>query len=65
MFELNFSYGVVSPGAVVAAIGAALKPQEVPIARLLSNDAVGRGYPTTKTLDNKWLATFAGKILSS
>ena len=65
-------WGTVSPGTVLAAIAAALQPQEVPISLLLTEpikannadklEKFDRYSDMTYQIQNTWAATLAGKV---
>jgi hypothetical protein len=67
-------WGTVSPGTVLAAIAAALEPQEVQISLLMTEPVQAndtdktekfdryKTMPLSAQLHNKWAATLAGKV---
>jgi hypothetical protein len=67
-------WGTVSPGTVLAAVAAALEPQEVEISLLLTKPAEAndtdkvekfdryRAMSLSAQLHNTWAATLAGKV---
>jgi hypothetical protein len=67
-------WGTVSPGTVLAAIAAALEPQEVPISLLLTEPVQANDTNKVEKFDryeamslsvqlhNTWAATLAGKV---
>lgn len=54
------SWGAVSAGSVLAGIAAALQPETVTLADLVSQDLQEKGYISGSALHNRWIATLAG-----
>ncbi|XP_015587433.1 uncharacterized protein LOC107264077 [Cephus cinctus] len=55
-------WGAVAGGPLLAGIAAALQPQTVSLSSLLREELIEKGYDSAATLDNKWIATFAGDL---
>ncbi|XP_046481630.1 uncharacterized protein [Neodiprion pinetum] len=55
-------WGAVSMGPVLAGIAAALEPQTVTLAELLSADLEEKGYTSGPALTNRWIATLGGDL---